>query len=240
MKYLVIIPARGGSKRLPGKNIMLLNGVPLLAYSIAYAKKVLPDSPLYVSTDSDEIAAVARQYGAGVIRRPDALAGDFCPTAPVLEHAVHELGSETFDYVLWLQPINPLRPEGLMERALERLATGDYDSLFTVSPSTRKLGKIEQNRFIPWNYTFGQRSQDMEPLYYENGLLNFCRCDLILQGRLFGDTLYPLIVDHVYGTLDIDTREDFDLVDYYVHKDGIQLALTEPSCHTEEGSCKRL
>lgn len=215
MKHLVVIPARGGSKRLPGKNTLPLCGIPLLAYSIGYAQRSLPDSLIYVSTDDDACAAIARLYGAGVIHRPASLAGDHCPTAPVVEHAVRQLSAEPFDYVVLLQPTSPLRPEGMMDEALGILSTGLYDSLFTVSPSVLKLGRIEQNRFQPWNYTLGQRSQDMAPLYYENGLLYISRRDLLLQGRLFGNTAYPLVVDHIYATLDIDTLADFELAEYY-------------------------
>lgn len=230
MKYLVIIPARGGSKRLPGKNIRLLNGVPLLAYSIAYARQSLPDSLVYVSTDDEEIARTARLYGAGVIHRPDTLSGDDCPTAPAIEHAVRDRMSqgESFEYVVVLQPTNPLRPGGMMEEADQILSSGRYDSLFTVSPSPRKLGKITPTGFIPWNYSLGQHSQHMDPLYYENGLLYITHRDPILRGHLFGDRLYPLAVDHLYGTLDIDSREDFDLAEYYAQKDErIQVALNQ-------------
>lgn len=219
-KYIVLIPARGGSKRFPGKNLCLLNGIPLLAHSILYAQKELPHSEVYVSTDSEEIAAVARQYGAGVVVRPEVLSGDYCPTAPVIEHAAHEIASlgVPFDYVVTLQPTNPLRPEGMMEEACRVLSSGRYDSLFAVTPSDRKLGKIIQNRFTPWNYTFGQRSQDMEPLYYENGLLYISHRELILRGYLLGENLYPQLINHIYGTLDIDTREDLLWAEYLLLK----------------------
>lgn len=219
-KQLVIIPARGGSKRLPGKNIYPLNGIPLLAYSILYAQKELPDSKVYVSTDSEEIAVVARQYGAGVVYRPEALSGDYCPTAPVIEQAAREVDSlgVPFDSVITLQPTNPLRPSGMMKEACRILSSGKYDSLMTVTPSFRKLGKITDHTFTPWNYTLGQRSQDMEPLYYENGLLYITSSELILRGCLLGDTMYPLVVDHIYGTLDIDTLADYELVAYYASK----------------------
>lgn len=80
MKYVTVIPARGGSKRLPGKNIFPLGGKPLLAHSILYSRQVLPDTEVYVSTDNEEIARVAREYGADVIERPAELSGDLCST----------------------------------------------------------------------------------------------------------------------------------------------------------------
>lgn len=169
MKYVMLIPARGGSKRFPGKNLYPLCGKPLLAHSILYSRRVLPDADVYVSTDSEEIAAVAREYGADVIVRPAELSGDLCPTDPVLQHAAIELLSKgkKFDYMILLQVTNPLRPDGMMEDALQVISSGKYDSLFTVSPLLRKLGHLLNGLFIPWNFVFGQCSQDMETLYFE-------------------------------------------------------------------------
>ena len=220
MKYVMLIPARGGSKRFPGKNIYPLAGKPLLAHSIEYSRRVLPDTEVYVSTDSEEIAAVARKYGAVVIKRPVELSGDLCSSDVVLQHAATDLLSlrKEFDYMIHIQATNPLRPEGMMEEALRIIELEKCDSLFAVTPQVRKLGHLAEGRFIPWNFTFGQRSQDMETLYFENGLLYISHRDLILNGRIRGDSLYSLIVDHPFGFLDIDTREDFELVEYYFEK----------------------
>ena len=220
IKYVMLIPARGGSKRFPGKNLYPLCGKPLLAHSILYSQRVLPDVDVYVSTDSEEIAAVAREYGAYVIERPPELSGDLCPSDPVLQHAAIKLLSEgkDFDYMLHIQATNPLRPDGMMEEALQIIGTGLYDSLFTVSPLVRKLGRLCSGKFVPWNFVFGQRSQDMETLYFENGLLYISHRDLILDNRIRGDSLYSQIVDHPFGSLDIDTREDFEQVEYYYAK----------------------
>ena len=220
MKYVTVIPARGGSKRFSGKNIYPLEGIPLLAHSILYSRKVLPDTEVYVSTDNEEIAEVARRYGAGVIERPEELSGDRCSTDSALQHAAIELlrrGKE-FDYMILLQATNPLRPDGMMEEALQTIETGTYDSLFTVSPLVRKLGRLIDGRFVPWNFTFGQRSQDMEPLYFENGLLYISHRELILKGCIRGESLYSLIADHPFGYLDIDTQEDFEMIAYYSQK----------------------
>lgn len=216
----MLIPARGGSKRLPGKNIYPLSDKPLLAHSIEYSLRVLPNTEVYVSTDNEEIAAVAREYGAGVIERPAELSGDLCTSDVVLQHAAIELLSvgKEFDYMIHIQATNPLRPDGMMEEALRVIDSGKYDSLFAVTPLVRKLGRLVEGKFMPWNFTFGQRSQDMESLYFENGLLYISHRDLILNGRIRGDSLYSLIVDHPFGFLDIDTLEDFELVEYYFKK----------------------
>ena len=220
MKYVTVIPARGGSKRLPGKNIFPLGGKPLLAHSILYSRQVLPDTEVYVSTDNEEIARVAREYGADVIERPAELSGDLCSTDLAMQHAANKLLREgkMFDYMILLQATNPLRPEGMMEEALQVIESGKYDSLFSVTPLVRKLGRLVDGKFVPWNFVFGQCSQDMEPLYFENGLLYISSRDIILNGRIRGDSLYSLVVDHPFGFLDIDTLEDFEMVEYYSEK----------------------
>ncbi|WP_337941968.1 acylneuraminate cytidylyltransferase family protein [Parabacteroides sp.] len=220
MKYVTVIPARGGSKRLPGKNIFPLGGKPLLAHSILYSRQVLPDTEVYVSTDNEEIARVAREYGADVIERPVELSGDLCSTDLAMQHAANKLLREgkMFDYIILLQATNPLRPAGMMEDAIQVIETGRYDSLFTVSPLVRKLGRLIDEKFVPWNFVFGQRSQDMEMLYFENGLLYITSKELILKGNIRGKSLFSLVVDHPFGSLDIDTQEDFDMVEYYMHK----------------------
>ena len=216
MKYIVVIPARGGSKRFPGKNIVQLKGKPLIAYSIEYAKECGLIEHVYVSTDSEEIGAVSEQYGAEVMTRSVELAGDFIPTADVLKDVAQKLLEKgvDFDAFVLLQPTNPLRPKGLLTEAMQIMETGKHDSLCTVTRCDKKLGKIVDNQFVPWNYRFGQRSQDLEPLYYENGLLYIIRKDLLLQGRIFGDTMYPLVVDHPFGEVDIDTKEDMAYAEY--------------------------
>ena len=218
MKYIAIIPARGGSKRFPKKNIHDFCGKPLIAHSIEYAKKNSNIMEVYVSTDSEEIAKVSIQYGAKVINRSLDLAGDYVPTVDVLKDAVEQLLAKnvTFDSVALLQPTNPLRPKMLLDETIQKMDVMENDSLCTVSRSDKKLGKIIENKFVPWNYKFGQRSQDLEPLYYENGLLYIIRKELLLQGRILGDTMFPFIVDHPFGQVDIDKKEDIEYAEYII------------------------
>ena len=215
-KYITIIPARGGSKRFPRKNVYPFLGKPLVAHSILESVQCDGIGGTFVSTDDEEIKRVSIEYGAEVIDRPVNLSGDHTTTAEVLHHAVQNIINQgvEFDYLVLLQPTNPLRPKDLLDNAISIIDNGDYDSLMTVSPSYRKLGKIKDTIFIPWNYHFGQRSQDMEPLFYENGLLYITSKQLILNGRIMGDKMFPMVVDHIYGTVDIDTREDLDYAEF--------------------------
>ncbi len=218
MKNIVIIPARGGSKRLPQKNIKQLGGIPLLAHSIIYAQAnsgIIDE--IYVSTDDAEIKQITLQFGAKVIDRPESMSGDFEPSVSSIKHVLESV-DDVVGNVILLQPSNPLRPATLLKEAFEIYSEEECDSLFTVTKNEYKLGKINNNQFIPLNYERGQRSQDMEPLYYENGLLYISKADLIWKGFIISEAAYPLIVDHPFAEVDIDTQEDFDYAEYLYNK----------------------
>ena len=215
MKNIAIIPARGGSKRIPEKNIKLFAGVPLLAHSILYAQQneTLIDE-IYVSTDIIEIKKIAIQYGAKVIDRPEHLSGDLEPTITALKHVLESIDCSDVESVVLLQPTNPLRPQDLLKQAFEIYNNSNCDSLFTVSRNHQKFGKIIGHKYHPFNYNIGQRSQDLEPLYFENGLLYITKADLILKDIIISENAYPLEVDHVFAKVDIDTFEDLDYADF--------------------------
>ena len=139
MKTIAIIPARGGSKRLPNKNILDLGGIPLIAHSILYAQKHADFiDGIFVSTDDPEIKRIALAYGANVIDRPTSLSGDFEPTVSAVKHAIQE--NDTVENIVLLQPTNPLRPENLLKDCYRTYNENQCDSLFTVSRSHQKLG----------------------------------------------------------------------------------------------------
>ena len=215
MKNIAIIPARGGSKRIPEKNIKLFAGLPLLAHSILYAQQneTLIDE-IYVSTDIIEIKKIAIQYGAKVIDRPEHLSGDLEPTITALKHVLESIDCSDVESVVLLQPTNPLRPQDLLKQAFEIYNNSNCDSLFTVSRNYQKFGKITANKYHPFNYTIGQRSQDLEPLFFENGLLYITKADLILNGIIISENAFPFEVDHIFAKVDIDTFEDLDYADF--------------------------
>lgn len=216
MKYIAIIPARGDSKRFPKKNLCEFRGKPLISHSIDYAQNCELINQIVVSTDNDEIKQFSLQAGVCVIDRPKELALDQTTTAEVLRHVVQLLIQQevAFDNVVLLQPTNPLRPRNLLQEAIEKVEQLQLDSLMTVSRSERKLGKIINDKFVPWNYTFGQRSQELFPLYYENGLLYITSKELLLQGVVMNENTYPLVVTHPFGKVDIDTVDDINYAQY--------------------------
>jgi len=216
MNYVAIIPARGGSKRLPGKNILEFASFPLIYYSIKYALNCSRISKVYVSTDDDEIAQIAIKYGAEVIFRPEILATDTATTTSVLEHVIIEIQKKDIkpNGIVTLQVTNPLRTKELIEDGLD-LFEKEYDTLdsvVSVSLNKHKLGEIDNDYFFPTLYKREQRSQDIKKYYYENGMLYISKTSVILeQGSIFGDRVKPLITNSLFSSIDIDTLDDFQL-----------------------------
>lgn len=218
MKNIAIIPARGGSKRIPEKNIQLFGGLPLLVHSIQYA---LANSEIidavYVSTDNESIKSIALTYGAKVIDRPVSLSGDFEPTSTALRHVLGCIDDEVENVIL-LQPTNPLRPNNLLKQAFEVYQKRNNDSLFTVTRNHQKFGKIIENKFQPFNYSIGQRSQDLDPLFFENGLLYITKASLILDNIIISENAFPFEVNHIFANVDIDTKDDMEYAEYLHQK----------------------
>ena len=211
---IVVIPARGGSKRLKHKNLKVFGGYSLLAHSILYAQRHIKDIPIIVSTEDERIKEEALRFGVAVVDRPSELASDTSTTIAVLQHVLDSVSPEVKDVIL-LQPTNPLRPKKLLSNALDFYKSQELDALFTVSPQIKKLGSIKGHRFVPENYKPGQRSQDIKPKYYENGLLYIVNKLHIRSGNIMPVGAKPYVVNHVFGTIDIDTEEDFELAEFF-------------------------
>jgi N-acylneuraminate cytidylyltransferase len=211
MNSLAFIPARGGSKRLPGKNIMNFGGKPLIYYSIAFAK-YNRISRIIVSTDDSKIASVAESYDAEVLQRPIHLAGDEASTASAARHCLLDQQSKGFfpDCFVTLQPTNPLRPQELFAEAI-RSWDADCDSVISATINRRKYGVVREGFFQPLNYSPGLRSQDLETQYFENGLIYLSHPSVIEQADIFGSKVKTIITDELYSMVDIDTAFDFEL-----------------------------
>jgi N-acylneuraminate cytidylyltransferase len=217
-KNIVVIPARAGSRRLPGKNIEILANIPLIVHSINYAKQNLNIvGRIIVSTNDAAVKEVALREGVEVIDRPNVISGHEAPTIWALRHVLDNLSQE-IENVILLQPTNPLRPKNLLKDAFKEFSKGKYESLMTVSRSYQKFGKIKNNQFVPFNYEMGQRSQDLEPLFFENGLLYIIKASLISQDKLLGENNFPFIVDHPFAKVDIDDEEDFEYAEFLLNR----------------------
>ena len=130
---IAIIPARGGSKGIPNKNIINCMGKPLIAHSIEYAQESNLISSVYVSTNDDKIATVAKEYNAEIIKRPDSISGDTATTESAIEHLLNNIPKP--DIIALLQATSPLRPSGTLDKSINMMISEKYDSLLSLSPT---------------------------------------------------------------------------------------------------------
>lgn len=221
MKILALIPARGGSKRLPGKNIKPLGGLPLIAWTIRAAHECGCCADVLVSTDDPAIAAVAREHGASVPwLRPPELATDTASSIDVVIHAVNAFEKENgpVDGVLLLQPTSPFRSTDSIRRAvtLFRESGGSYP-VVSVSPASshpawcfRQAGEGLEP-FLGWP-AVGQRSQDLEPAWMLNGSIYLISPARLRTERSFlAPDTRPLLMSDAVEAIDVDTPSDFAL-----------------------------
>lgn len=215
IEVLAIIPARGGSKRLPGKNILRVGGRPLIAHSIGHAQAARLITRLVVTTDDQAIARVARRYGAEVIARPPELAGDTITTLSALRHVLATLrAAEGYvpELVVTLQPVCPFRDPGAIDACIRRVQAEGLDSLIGLQAMHLKLGVVRDGLFQP-RYVEGARKQDLPTDYRENGSLYITRARLIAQGQtLFGGRIGAFVPEEIWG-VNIDTAFDYELAD---------------------------
>jgi YrbI family 3-deoxy-D-manno-octulosonate 8-phosphate phosphatase len=221
MEVLAIIPARGGSKGLVRKNIALLGGHPLIAYSISAAMQSDKVTRVIVSTDDQEIAQIAKKYGAEApFLRPAELAQDETPDLPVFQHALkwlHEEEGYKPDLVIQLRPTTPIRPPDCIDRAVNLLIDHpDADSVRAVVPSGQnpyKMWRIVEDQMVPllegeFEEPYNMPRQKLPPTYWQTGHIDVIRPEVLLgQQSMSGKTIQPLILDPGYS-IDIDTRTD--------------------------------
>lgn len=225
MEILAIIPARGGSKGLPGKNLKNLMGHPLISYSILAAQKVKLINRIVVSTDDYEIANTSLKYGAEVpVIRPKEFAQDMSSDFDVFFHMLTWLKeNENYipDYVIQLRPTSPIRKIEHIEKSILKLTSSFYDSLriVTEAPITPyKMWDIEdidlpmiplinaEGIFEPYN----QARQALPKKYWQIGYLDIIKTDVILNKKsMSGESILPFLVDNIFA-VDIDNLEDFE------------------------------
>jgi CMP-N-acetylneuraminic acid synthetase len=217
---IAVIPARGGSKRLPKKNILPFAGSPLICHSILLARSLPIIDRVCVSTDDPEIARISKDAGAEIVMRPPELATDRSTTASAIRHALLMLANTgaRADAVITLQPNCPLRTIEIVTDAIALFDRENPDSVVGVTKSHHKLGPIENGRFVP-GYRTGMRSQDMADQYFENGVVYVSRADMVIQAEdLFGERMAPLVIDPLYALGDIDTLLDFQVAEFLFTK----------------------
>lgn len=214
-EYILIIPARGGSKRILNKNLKFLDKKPLIEYSIEYALKYLPKERIWINSDSEKILDIGQKYGIQLFKRIDELARDETKTVEVLKDHISKI-KIGYKYLILLQPTSPIRPIDLIKKASKILESNKFKSLFTVSLLEKKIGTIRNNKFLPTNYNLGQRSQDLKKSYYENGLLYISSKHLIQRNILINQDSFPLVTGGLESIIDIDYNEDFELAELII------------------------
>ena len=222
MLIYTIIPARGGSKSIPRKNIRNLSGSPLIKYSIDYSLNSKYIDKTIVSTDDDEIASIAINCGAEVpFMRPSVYAEDLTQDFAVLNHAMlqcQEIFNESADIFVLLRPTSPLRPAGLIEKSIDLLLKNPNAS------SVRAVAKSSQHTYRQWKSSnkyiepFASPSKDVhEPynlprqllpnIYFQTGDIEVIRRETLLSGSVSGKKILPILIESDQ-VLDIDNFSD--------------------------------
>jgi len=227
-KVLGIIPARGGSKGIPGKNIKLLGGKPLLEYTVDVARESEIFDRIILSTDTQEIAAVGKRLGIEVpFLRPAELAQDDTAMLPVLQNVVQFCEDEGWipDVVVILQPTSPFRRASHLRKGYELLCGSQCDSVVSVEAvpghySPHVVMKIREgvlSHFLDEGAKVTRR-QDAETAYTRNGYFYFTRRELIMgKNTIYGEDCRPVIIDEP-DTVNLDTMEDWLQAEHIINK----------------------
>ena len=224
VEVLALVPARGGSKGLPGKNIRPFAGHPLIAYSIAAGLQATLVDRVICSTDSEEIAEVAREYGSEVpFMRPTELAQDDSPDIDFFKHAIVELAKSGYrpDIIVQLRPSDPIRRTGLVDDGVRLLidnpAADSVRSITEPGYSPYKMWTVNDSGTLDPLLTvpgvaepFNLPRQELPEVWWHIGVLDIVRTDVVTQtNSLSGKTILPIKVDRA-ASADIDTLDDFE------------------------------
>jgi len=210
---VAIVPARGGSTRVPRKNIRLIAGKPLIAHTLDVIARVPEIDFCIVSTDDPEIAAIGRSRGAQIVDRPANLSTSEARVEPALLHALDTVRAQhgrTFDVLALLEPTSPLRRPETVSRCIRRLIDGGGESLLTARRTRDNLGRMEDGKFRPLFPNQPRRQQEREPLYIEAGVVYACRIDkLRASGTVASDNW---LVEPVSDEEAVDINEEIDFL----------------------------
>ncbi|KGP63645.1 hypothetical protein EP47_03210 [Legionella norrlandica] len=224
---LAIIPARGGSKRLPRKNILNLRGKPLLVHTINAASHCDLITDVVVSTEDNLISGVAHSVGAKVINRPVELAGDTVSNEYVVKHVI-EMFSETNyfpDYIVLLQPTSPLRTSFHLKQCLEQFLASKMKSAMSVCQVEHHPGKcirIKDKEALPYTCLddVERRTQDLEEVYRQNGAIYALKTtDFLEQLKFYQSPCLPYVMS-IEDSIDVDTKLDLQFCEFLLSQKG--------------------
>lgn len=224
LNIVCIIPARGGSKGIPKKNLLNIGGKPLVAWSIEQSKnsKYIKDK-VFVSSDCNEILDVSKSYGAKVILRPDGISGDIASSEEALLHAILEIEKlySKIDLVVFLQATSPLRKSDDIDNAIKQFINSKSDTLLSVYPiEDFFIWSKENNSYKSdnFNYKKRKRRQDIDVKYLENGSIYIFKPEYIIhENNRLGGKIDIYEMDKIHS-LQIDNHDEVELVDYFLRK----------------------
>tara|TARA_B100000795_G_scaffold270056_1_gene262314 strand:- start:8729 stop:9358 length:630 start_codon:yes stop_codon:yes gene_type:complete len=199
MKIVGIIPARGGSKGIKNKNLVRVNGKPLIYWTIKTAKESMLLNDFYVSTEDPNIKRISLKFGSKVIDRPEKFARDVSTTLSVLQHSIKITNA---DIIVCLQPTSPIRPRGIIDKAIKLFVKNKSDSLAT--------GRILHN--YEWGKFNNISRQKLKGWFWDDGLLYIMKSNHLLKNRWTGKKLYKLEIDKIYNLLEIDDQTDLKIL----------------------------
>jgi|SRR5690554_5490702 CMP-N,N'-diacetyllegionaminic acid synthase len=220
--FLAIIPARGGSKRLPKKNVLELVGKPLIAWTIEAALKSKHIDKVLVTSDDDEILDVSEKFGAATIPRPADIAQDTSTSFEAIRHAIESM--EKYDYVVLLQPTSPLRTSQHIEEAIQLLVDRNADAIISVTemehsplwvnvlPGDNCMAGFLREEIL------NKRSQDLETYYRLNGAIYISQTTKLMDAGSFflSNNVYAYKMSNT-NSVDIDTEMDFKWAEFLLN-----------------------
>ncbi|WP_066354398.1 cytidylyltransferase domain-containing protein [Aliarcobacter skirrowii] len=228
MNILVVIPARGGSKGIPRKNLRLLNGKPLLYYSINTALNSKFDLDVYVSSEDEEILNTSLQFGAKVHKRNISIADDKSTLDPVI-YACYKYASQIenkdYDYIITMQPTSPLLKTNSLDSAIAKsIENKEIETIIAAKDDTHLSWRKESDKFLP-NYEKRLNRQYLTPTFTETGAFFITRKDIITPTNRIGKNVELYILSNG-EEIDIDTYEDWNLCEYHLKRKNILFVVT--------------
>lgn len=218
-KIVAVILARGGSKRVPNKNIRNFKGQPLIAWSIKAALSEHLIKDIVVSTDSSEISEIAISYGADVVNRPKYLASDTASSQDALEHVLSQDQYNDSDFFVVLQPTSPLRESDLIFRGLSEIIDDDsVDSVIELNCENLFTGSVDSNNLWKSDFSEGTMSQSLPSVYFPSGRLWVFRCASGFEANTFSNKNCKAIIGEYSRNINIDYEHDFDKLDFVYNK----------------------
>jgi N-acylneuraminate cytidylyltransferase len=229
---IAVIPARGGSKRIPGKNIKIFHGLPMIAYAIKAAKESGVFKEVIVSTDNEEIAEVARSFGATIpwLRSKD-LSDDHATTISVMQDTINKLKTRLseLEYACCIYPATPLLQPSFISKGFEILKNGDWDYVLSASRTStppERLFSLDSAKVVEMHFPENQatRTQDFPPSYYDAGQFYFGRCSSWASGLQILSSKSTIVEIPHELSVDIDTLDDWHYAEYLfeMQKRGLQ------------------